>query len=38
MLVVPGLAHVVSVAELETQKSELELDAALSAFAVGIQE
>jgi len=34
MTFLPGLAHAASVAELETQESELELDATLSALVV----
>ena len=37
MAAVPRYAHVASVAELEMQKSELVLDAALSVLVVGIQ-
>ena len=38
MVVVPGLVHVASVAELETQEVELALEVALLAVAAGTQE
>jgi hypothetical protein len=38
MVVVPGLARAASVAELETQESELVPDAALLALAIGTRE
>ena len=38
MAVVPGLARAASVAELETQESELVPDAALLALAIGTRE